>query len=276
MNAIPIRLKKEPLIEAIWQVQFDSPGARDALPGLLYASLRKQYSEVRLQRLPAASIPAIIAETEPSLQLEAKDRLDAPQAAFIWQIGDRVATVNCRKPYAGWSSFKGCILDLIQTMEESGLVPSPQRHSLRFIDLLALDDAPGLSALQLTMEIGAHKVERLPSQLRVELPDGAFVHVVQIATAAQAQLPEGIQQGSVVDLETLSREPVTTWDQVRDQLDLLHDRSRRLYFEHLIADHSKSMGSSDSPPARPLETCARLRSFAEDWDAPGMEAYDAL
>jgi uncharacterized protein (TIGR04255 family) len=234
MNPIPIRLKNEPLIEAIWQVQFDSPGAGDALPGLLYASLRKQYSEVRLQRLPAASIPAIVADTEPSLQLAAKVRLDTPQAAFIWQIGDRVATVNCRKPYAGWTRFKECILDLIQTMEESGLVPSPQRHSLRYIDLLALDEAPDLSALQLTMQIGAHKVKRLPLQLRVELPDGEFVHIVQIATPAQAQLPEGIQQGSIVDLETLSREHAATWGQVRDQLDMLHDRSKRLFFEHLL------------------------------------------
>jgi hypothetical protein len=47
-------------------------------------------------------IPPIVADTEPSLQLAAKVRLDAPQAAFIWQTVGRVATVNCRKPYAGW------------------------------------------------------------------------------------------------------------------------------------------------------------------------------
>jgi hypothetical protein len=29
-------------------------------------------------------------------------------------------------------------------------------------------------------------------------------------------------------------------------------------------------------PAETLETYLRLRPFAEDWDAPGMEAYDAL
>ena len=29
-------------------------------------------------------------------------------------------------------------------------------------------------------------------------------------------------------------------------------------------------------PAEALETYLRLRAFAEDWDAPGMEAYDDL
>ena len=234
MNSIPIRLKKEHLIGAIWQVQFDSPAAGDALPRLLYASLRKQYPEVRLQRLPAASILPIVAGTEPSVQLAAKVRLDAPQAAFIWQIGDRVATVSCRKPYAGWSRFKACILDLIQTMEESGLVPSPQRHSLRYMDLLALDEASDLSALP---------------------------------------------------LETLSRENAVSWSQVRDQLDLLHDRSKRLFLEHLLTDQAlttaganvvRGIDSLGWTPAETLETYLRLQPFAEDWSVPGMEVYDAL
>lgn len=29
-------------------------------------------------------------------------------------------------------------------------------------------------------------------------------------------------------------------------------------------------------PDEALETCLRLRTFAEGWDAPGMEAYDNL
>lgn len=234
MIPIPKRLKKEPLIEAIWQVQFDSRGASEVLPGLLYAKLRNHYAGIQLHRLPTADIPAMVAQLDPNLRLAAKVRLEAPQAAFLWQVGDRVVTVNCRKPYAGWERFKTTILDLIQTIEESGLVPQPQRHSLRYIDLLTLDEAPDLSALQLDMQLGAHQVKKLPLQVRLELPDQACLHVVQIATPAHVQLPEGIQKGSVVDLETFFLEQPASWDEVRDQLGTLHDSSKQLFFEHLL------------------------------------------
>lgn len=234
MNKIPKRLKKEPLIEAIWQVQFESAGAGDALPGLLYAKLRKDYPGIQLHRLPTADIPAIVAQMDPNLRFAAKVRLESSEASFLWQVGDRVATLNCRRPYTGWTSFKKAILDLIQSIEESSLVPEPQRHSLRYIDLLTLDEPPDLSALQISMQLGQYQIKKLPLQTRVELPDRDCAHVVQVATPAQVQLPEGVRVGSVIDLETYIDKPIENWEQVRNQLDLLHDRSKHLFFEHLL------------------------------------------
>jgi len=234
MNSIPKRLRKEPLIEAIWQVQFESPNAGDALPGLLYAKLRQQHSNLQLNRLPTAEIPAAVAQFDPNLRFAAKVRLEAADAPFLWQVGDRVVTLNCRKPYVGWERFKTAILDLIQTIESSGLVPAPLRHSLRYIDLLTLDAPPNLSALQLSLQMGSHAIQKRPLQLRVELPEDECLHVIQIATPAQVQLPEGIKEGSVVDLETFMAKPPATWEEARDHLEDLHDRSKRIFFEHLL------------------------------------------
>ena len=234
MNRIPKRLKKEPLIEAIWQVEFESPAAGDVLPGLLYAALRKDHPKLQLHRLPAADLPAIVAQMDPNLRLAAKVRLEEPEGAFLWQVGDRVATLNCRKPYAGWAAFREAIISLTKIIEESGLVAQPLRHSLRYIDLLTLNDAPDLSALQFDMKLGSHAVKTLPLQMRLELPDGEVNHIIQIATPAQAQLPDGQQTGSVVDLETFANAQPGNWAAMRNQLDTLHDQSKRLFFEHLL------------------------------------------
>jgi len=234
MNSIPKRLRKEPLIEAIWQVQFESPNAGDALPGLLYAKLRQQHSNLQLHRLPTAEIPSAVAQFDPNLRFAAKVRLEAADAPFLWQVGDRVVTLNCRKPYVGWAQFKAAICDLAETIERSGLVPQPLRHSLRYIDLLTLDAPPNLSALQISLQMGNHAIQNRPLQVRVELLEDECMHVIQIATPAQVQLPEGIMEGSVVDLETLMVTPLTSWEEARDQLEDLHDRSKRLFFEHLL------------------------------------------
>jgi len=46
MNFLPIRLKKEPLIEVIWQVQFEgNQGIGDILPGVIFTELKKTYSD---------------------------------------------------------------------------------------------------------------------------------------------------------------------------------------------------------------------------------------
>ncbi len=234
MNAIPKRLKKEPLIEAVWQVQFESPNAGDALPGVLYAKLRQTHSEIKLHRLPIADIPTAITQIDPNLRYAAKVRLESPNTPFLWQVGDRVVTLNCRKPYVGWHNFREAILDLIQTIKNSSLVPQPQKHSLRYIDLLTLHPPCDLAALQLSIQIGKHPIRNMPVKTRIELAEEQYTNVIQIATPAKVQLPDGKQEGSVIDLETFGPSPLQNWDEVCSQLDPMHDRSKQLFFEHVL------------------------------------------
>ena len=237
MNPIPKRLKKEPLIEAIWQAQFepkDGLPVGDLLLGILYSALKVDYPNLQLHRLPTADIPAAFAQTDPNLRLSPKYRMEEPGSPFLFQVGDRIVTMNCRKPYAGWSAFKERILKLLEVIESSGLVPTPMRHSLRYIDLLSLDPAPDLKALQAKFQIGQWNLENRPLQMRVEIPDGDCNHVIQIATPAEANLPEGKLQGSVIDLETFSCSQPSSWLDVRAQIDQIHDRSKAVFYQQLL------------------------------------------
>lgn len=237
MNSIPKRLKKEPLIEAIWQVQFE-PAAEtpigDLLPGILFTALRNEHPNLHLQRLPSADIPAQMALIDPNLRHMAKYRMEEPDSPFMFQAGDRIITLNCRRPYAGWAAFKGKILSLVKIVESSRLVPAPLRHSLRYIDLLTLEPAPYLSSLQLSVKLGAFDIQARPLQTRVELLDGTCIHVVQVATPAQVGFPEGMKEGSIVDLETFSTESLKGWDTIATQIDHMHERSKALFFENIL------------------------------------------
>jgi uncharacterized protein (TIGR04255 family) len=233
---IPKRLKQEPLIEAIWQIQFEPANNQpigDLLPGVLYSALKTIYPDLRIHRLPIADIPAPVAQFDPNLRLAAKYRIEEPDSPFLFQTGDRVITVNCRKPYAGWSAFKEKILTMLQFAKNSGLI-QPQRHSIRYIDLLGLDPAPDLTALQISLEVGGEEVHRLPLQMRLELPDGDYVHVVQISTPAEVQISGGSQAGTILDTETFAVAAPESWDAVERQVDFLHDHSKTLFFDKLL------------------------------------------
>lgn len=237
MNRIPKRLNKEPLIEAIWQAQFEPREGLpvgDLLPGVLYSALKVNHPNLQLHRLPTADIPAPVAQIDPNLRFTAKYRMEEPGSPFLFQVGDRIVTMNCRKPYVGWTVFKERILKLLDVVEGSGLVPIPLRHSLRYIDLLTLDPAPDLKALQVQFQIGQWGLQNRPLQMRVELPDEGCNHVVQIATPAEANLPEGKLQGSVIDLETIPSAPPGNWQDVRIQIDQIHDRSKAVFYQQLL------------------------------------------
>jgi uncharacterized protein (TIGR04255 family) len=237
MTPIPKHLNKEPLIEAIWQIQFEPKEGLpvgDLLPGILYSTLKADYPTLQLHRLPTADIPAPVAQFDPNLRLAAKYRMEEPGSPFLFQVGDRVVTMNCRKPYAGWPTFKEKILKLLDVVENSGLVPTPLRHSLRYIDLLMLAPAPSLKALQAKFQIGRWNLENSPLQMRVEVADDECNHIIQIATPAEANLPAGRFEGSVIDLETFSNSILDGWQDVRAQIDQLHDRSKAVFYQQLL------------------------------------------
>jgi uncharacterized protein (TIGR04255 family) len=237
MNPIPKRLKKEPLIEAIWQLQFEPKPelpVADLLPGVLYSAIKADHPALQLHRMPAADIPTLVAQFDANLRFAAKFRMEEPGSPFLFQVGDRMVTMNCRKPYAGWAAFKEKILKLAAIAENSGLVPTPLRHSLRYIDLLAVEPPPDLSFLQLRLQVGQWDMAAKPLQMRTELPDGELTHVIQIATPAEARLPEGVLQGSVIDLETFITALPSGWPDVRAQIDQLHERSKAVFFQQLL------------------------------------------
>ncbi len=239
MNKIPTRLKQEPLIEAIWQAQFEPKeglSVGDLLPGILYAALKDDHPGLQLHRLPTADIPAPVAEMDPNLRFAAKYRMEEADSPFLFQVGDRIVTVNCRKPYAGWAAFKQKTERLIHIITDSKLVPVPVQHSLRSIDLMHLDPAPSLAALQVDFKMGRWQLEGLPIQMRAEIADGDYHHVVQIATPAEANLPEGRVQGSVVDLETFCSVLPTSWEDVRSSIDEMHQRSKEVFYQQLLTE----------------------------------------
>lgn len=238
MNPLPKRLKKEPLIEAIWQAQFEAElGIGDVLPGILFTELKKRHPALQLRRLPSADIPAPIAQMDPNLRFVPKMLLEEPGSPLAWQVGDRVITLNCRKPYTGWDRFKETLLDLTRIVENSRLIPNPLRHSLRYIDLLKDELAADLAALRLALKLGDHEI-RNRVQLRLEIPDTECLHVVQIATAAHANIGGEQMTGSIIDLETLPAKTPDDWDTLRAQLDLLHDRSKTFFFCQIMAEET--------------------------------------
>lgn len=233
---IPKRLRREPLIEVIWQAIFDQPTQMppgDVLVGIIYVELRKSNTAWRFHRLPTAEIPPSIAEQDPNLRYAVKYRIESPEEQLLYQVGDRIISVNCRRPYVGWEKFKKKILALQDLLHHTGLISGAARHALRYIDLIPKDDMPDLNGLRLALKIGDQEVLSQPLQLRIEIPYQGQNHILQIVTPARVQLPQGQQEGTLIDLETRAV-PSEDWSKRSEQLEALHCASKAMFFEQVL------------------------------------------
>ena len=243
-SQIPVRLQKEPLLEAVWEIRFaaerDVPTG-DVLPGVLYQAVHETYP--LSLRLAAADIPRLIAQQDESLRYLPTMRLESPDAPFAVQIGPRVVTVNCRRPYAGWAAFSARVRVILNLLKTSGLVARAERFSLRYIDLLELDPQPSLASLDVSLRLGGYDLSRQPVQVRTEIADGPFTQVLQVATPVDVTDAQGQRlQGTLVDIDTVHLLGEASWELIDERLDAAHDASKRLFFGLLTQDAVERLG----------------------------------
>jgi len=230
-NRMPVRLKREPLIEAVWEVRFTSakPSVADLLPGVVFKALSNKYPGI--VRLPAADIPAPIAEHDPKLRYVPKLRLEGGNRAI--QIGEHVVSLSYHRPYPGWKTFMADIQTLVGIVRDTGLIDRPDRFSLKYINLIKLADTPSLGCLRLEVKMGEHKIDTRPVQLRTEIAEGDLIHVIQIGSPVEASIRGESRRicGVLLDIDTIS--PMKrngSWDDVVHRLDEVHLSSKRMFF----------------------------------------------
>lgn len=231
---IPVRLGKEPLLEAIWEIRFSdaSPSVTDLLPGMLFKAFPEKY--LKAVKLPAASIPAPLADHDPGLQFAPKIRLEGGKQSV--QVGDRVVSLSCRRPYPGWERFSADIRELAEGVEDTGLIERLDRFSLKYIDLIELESPIGLEQLQLELRLGKYDLAAKPVHLRTEIKDNDFIHIVQIMSPAEVRLTDvdSRLKGVLVDIDSIM--PLTdedSWAALHQGLDAVHASCKNIFFSIL-------------------------------------------
>jgi uncharacterized protein (TIGR04255 family) len=232
---IPQRLKREPLIEALWEIRFsnDKESVVELLPGLIYKVIGAAYPKI--QRLPAGNLPPAILQQDANLRYVPTTRLIGDRYSI--QLGEHVVSLSCPRPYTGWEKFQIKIQELAQVLKETILLTRPERFSLKYVDVIPVSDTPSIDPLEVVLKLGTHELNHRPVQLRTEIHEDKFLHIVQIVSPAQATLPTGEKfEGVLVDIDTIcQQESSDFWLNFDELLDQAHGLSKRLFFRLLKA-----------------------------------------
>ena len=100
LTKLPLKLGKEPLIEALFEMRFKATApVSNILPGLLFTKFK---GEKKIEKLPAAQLPEELRKVDPSLHY-------APLLRIYWDrfmilTSDRSSGLACKMPYPGWNA----------------------------------------------------------------------------------------------------------------------------------------------------------------------------
>jgi uncharacterized protein (TIGR04255 family) len=233
---IPVHLQQEPLIEVAWEIRF---GAKDnlplgqMLPGLLYQAFKTEFPQIT--RLPTADIPLPIAKANEMLAYLPSFRLEAgPDLPFVIQIGERMVSLNNRRPYVGWSGFRARVESLIEQLQKTGLIKQPERFSLKYANLLQRNVLDSLAGMNVALQLAGRDLISAPMQLRAELHLGDLIHVVQIMNPVDVVLGGNEKlSGVLIDIDTVGKGGEDLWDRLMHDLDVAHEQSKQLFFDLL-------------------------------------------
>jgi uncharacterized protein (TIGR04255 family) len=241
--ALPKKLKKEPLVDALFEVRFlpTIPAVSSILPGLLLMSLNASEKEpMQIERLQASEIPSQMRNADPFLKYQPLMKLSGER--FVLLVGDWSLTVGCKLPYAGWSEFKPKIIGVMDVLKGSTLVKELERYSMKYVDVVeAKTLAEQIQRANMEIRIGSHKVAAEPFSVRIEIKQHEFVNLIQIAGQAQVMLPGGnVRSGLLIDVDTVVDHRTTNFDQftleLPDRLERIHTENKTRVFECLTPE----------------------------------------
>ncbi|MBU9185290.1 TIGR04255 family protein [Burkholderia multivorans] len=235
---LPTKLGKEPLIDVVCGVNFESDAPADSLlPGLLLPKLDGK--QPRFEPLPAAQLPQVLRDNDPNLQNAPLMRVVVDER-FTVLIGSKWLGVGCQMPYAGWAAFSEMIQTVFGVLGDAPFVKAIVRHSLKYVDFIAEPQGgASLSRFQINIEIAERKISDQPTQLRTEIAEPPFLHATTIYSPATANKVDGTKvQGALVDVDTHRIERFSVEAFLRELpqlLDAIHSANKEFFFA-LLSD----------------------------------------
>jgi uncharacterized protein (TIGR04255 family) len=250
MAQLPIRLEKEPLIEALFELRFSSESSVSGLfPGFLYSKLS---NVAPIEELGAAQIPKAIRDADPNLRYAQTNSLNWED--FVINIGDRSIAIRCPYPYPGWASFRTAISSILGHFVNMGISYTLERCSLKYVDIIPSEDPKEqISFANFSLMIADHKLEQEVFHVRVEIQSGDCVNVIQIASHALASIKNSKtkemikKEGLVVDIDTIANvnngnfSPEDITKNLLKKLDEMHQVNKEFFFKALKYETIQSL-----------------------------------
>jgi uncharacterized protein (TIGR04255 family) len=236
MDKLPLKLKRDLITEAVFEIRFGSSYPSGAIFGIVYQIISKHYENIQNIPLPILQIPEAVRSADPNLKYQPHNKLQVDSCGF--NVGSNVINFFVQKPYIGWSKWKPLIENIITELLNINLFKTVERTGLRYIDFI---EKNLFSIANMSIEITGKKLTNEQTSFRTEFADDNYTKIVQMHNNVNVILENNqLVTGSLIDIDVvrnLNSEGIEIFSQKwRDILEESHQKSKSMFFNLLKKD----------------------------------------
>lgn len=240
---IPLKLNAEPIIEAIIEIRLEaSESLSDMLPGVLLAKLGGK--AVKTEKLPPASIPKQIRDTDPNLSFQPLIKITLDDYRLL--VGDQLVALICPvQPYPGGAEVKQKAVELFGEVLALDIVEKVHRFSMKYTDFIAADTlAEAVSHLTVNVTLGNNGLENCNGiNFQFALgQDSSLINIVRVVAVADVARKNSTtsERGIVIEVDSINKLDTQDIDAFKNNfpqlLDSLHSAHKEVFFSLLTED----------------------------------------
>jgi uncharacterized protein (TIGR04255 family) len=188
---LPKNINPCPIVDALLEVRFTSNINANAVFGLIYSVLQKDFQKV--ETLPILQLPDIVRASDPNLKYKPYYKISNEN--FVIQIGPDVISISSFPKYLGWESFSKIIFDALTKIESVGIINVIERIGIRYINFF---ETNVFEKVNLKVCIGTDDILYKNTIIRTEIEQGEFNSTLQVANNAIIN----DKLGSIIDIDS--------------------------------------------------------------------------
>lgn len=135
------RYEKAPLLEAVFEIRFTQRASWDlTIPGLIYERIKGRFPQK--ERRVAQEIGIVVGPEGLTQQARTSELslFFQQDRKMLVQVGPRVVSLHCLRPYPGWGLFKESIAEIYNAIENVVEIKELERIALRYINMIEIDE----------------------------------------------------------------------------------------------------------------------------------------
>lgn len=137
-----VRYDKPPLLEAIFEVRFPQATSWDlAIPGLIYERLKERFPQREAKIAQEMNIVSGPEGFKQEIRTTERSLFFQSDRKMLVQVGPRVVSVHCLKPYPGWATFKSAIEEIYNALGEVVETKQLEKIALRYINRIEITES---------------------------------------------------------------------------------------------------------------------------------------
>lgn len=232
------KLKDDPIVETLLEIQFTSPELQEVTVGRL-SDLSVWKNAVK-QRLPAADVPASIRALNPAFMYQPTVEVQGADSGItVVRIGGNVLSVHFVRPYQGWKIVYPTLKRIVDEMFSIVESLRVTRLGLRYINAFTPQrhHVSSLRSLALSIEVADQQLEE-PIRLGY-LAKGNLHEVMTTVVSkefARGKLPEETSVILDIDVHTPSDFAATSSREVNIWMDEAHHVEKNAFSRLLPRD----------------------------------------